>query len=674
MSNFLSERCGEILDILINKNEPITIDSISEKLKVSNRTVRNDLIKIEEYLELTKQGKIIKKPRVGVWIQVSSEGKRFLRNIIVKTKGYIEPFSPEKRQLYIIKRLLQSNDSITMQLLADELYVSRVTIYKDLEDVEKWLDKYDLKLKRRQNYGIEIKGIEKCWRKATADLLSILKDEDELKDMLSNTQNMQPGSRLDFENYMQLKELFPNVDVKKIEQILSEAEEKMDFMLSDEAFDSLLAHIVISIERLNQNKDIKMDSKQLEAIKQQKEFEVAQWISNRVGEEFSIEIPECEVGYISLHVLGSKVQQSYNVNGTKDVLSNMDASIINLARDIISLISNILSVDLNKDTKLLVGLVLHLRPTINRLKYGLSLRNPILSEIKNNFPSVFGASWATSVLFEKHFGVRVNEEEIGYISIHIGAALERLNKNTRAIIVCSSGIGTAQLVAVKIQKSISNLEIVDVVSAHDLNKKADYNFDIIISTIPLKYSLKPFIQINPLVLECDIEKIKKYMSNIENTRTFNKEVIQNPMVDLFHEDLIFIQVDCDSKEEVIKRLGNVLQQKGYVNSNFTESALEREKITSTAVGEKVAIPHGLQEHVIKPVIAVAVLKEPVEWSGSKIDTVFLLALKLTTGNSTRNFFRRFYSILDNEETLDRIRSSKESSEIYNILIRKDDVE
>lgn len=674
MSNFLSERCGEILDILINKNEPITIDSISEKLKVSNRTVRNDLIKIEEYLELTKQGKIIKKPRVGVWIKVSSEGKRFLRNIIVKTKGYIEPFSPEKRQLYIIKRLLQSNDSITMQLLADELYVSRVTIYKDLEDVEKWLDKYDLKLKRRQNYGIEIKGIEKCWRKATADLLSILKDEDELKDMLSNTQNMQPGSRLDFENYMQLKELFPNVDVKKIEQILSEAEEKMDFMLSDEAFDSLLAHIVISIERLNQNKDIKMDSKQLEAIKQQKEFEVAQWISNRVGEEFSIEIPECEVGYISLHVLGSKVQQSYNVNGTKDVLSNMDASIINLARDIISLISNILSVDLNKDTKLLVGLVLHLRPTINRLKYGLSLRNPILSEIKNNFPSVFGASWATSVLFEKHFGVRVNEEEIGYISIHIGAALERLNKNTRAIIVCSSGIGTAQLVAVKIQKSISNLEIVDVVSAHDLNKKADYNFDIIISTIPLKYSLKPFIQINPLVLECDIEKIKKYMSNIENTRTFNKEVIQNPMVDLFHEDLIFIQVDSDSKEEVIKRLGNVLQQKGYVNSNFTESALEREKITSTAVGEKVAIPHGLQEHVIKPVIAVAVLKEPVEWSGSKIDTVFLLALKLTTGNSTRNFFRRFYSILDNEETLDRIRSSKESSDIYNILIRKDDVE
>ncbi|MTI47544.1 BglG family transcription antiterminator [Sporosalibacterium faouarense] len=672
MNDFLNERCGEILDILIDTNKPITIDDISKEISVSNRTIRNDLNKIQEYLEATDKGELIKKPRVGVWIKVDSEGKRFLKNVILKSKNYIQPFSPEKRQLYIIKRLLQSNDSITMQLLADELYVSRVTIYKDLDEVDEWLDKYDLKLKRRQNYGIEIVGNEKGWRKATADLLSILKDEEELKDMLSDTQDIKPNSRLDYENYMQLKELFPNIDVKKIEVILNEAEDDMDFLLSDEAFDGLLAHIVISIERLKQKKDIKMDKKQLDAIKKQKEFEIAHSISKRIEDEFNIKVPECEIGYISLHVLGSKVQRSYNIKGTEDVLSNMDESIISLAKDIISLIGNILSVDFSGDEKLLIGLVLHLRPTINRLKYGLSLRNPILKEIKTNYPSVFGAAWATSVLFEKHFGVKVNEEEIGYIAIHLGAALERLNKNTRAIVVCSSGIGTAQLVAVKLQKSISNLQIVDVISAHDLNKKHPNNFDIIISTIPLKYQLKQVIQINPFVNKGDIERIKRYISNIENTKHFNKDAIQNPMIELFDKELIIPNLDVESKEIVIKKLGNILVDNGYVNSNFIKSALEREKITSTAVSERVAIPHGTHDNVNKSGIAVATLKQPVNWGENKIDTVFLLALKVSSPSYTKSFFKRFYSILNNEEVLDEIRNSKDGCKIYNILVRKDD--
>ncbi|KPU26585.1 transcriptional antiterminator BglG [Caloranaerobacter sp. TR13] len=674
MDYFPNERSWEIINILLNSDEPITVNKLAEQLNVSNRTIRNDLKELEDYFCLNNyDAMIIKKPRIGVWIEVNEERKHFLKKAISKSKLYIQPYTSEERKFYIIKRLLQSKKLVTMQILADELYVSKGTIFNDLKEVEKWLKKFNLKLKKRQNYGIEIIGDENDWRKAASDLIVILKNNDRLKNIMLNAKEAYPNSRLDFENFIQLKELFPDIDVNKIEKILIEAQEKMEFQLADIAYEGLIGHIAISIERLKQNKDIKMDSKQLSIIKQKKEFGIAKWISSRIEEEFGIKIPECEVGYIALHILGCKVQRKYKDYDADNIIENIDPLIINLAKEIITLIGNILSVDFNSDKKLLVGLALHLRPTINRLKYGLSLRNPLLTEIKNNYPSVFGATWATSVLFEKYLGVKVNEEEIAYIAIHIGAALERLNRKTRAIIVCNSGIGTAQLVAARLEKTIPDLEIVNVISSRDILKMKQNDFDMVISTIPINYSRKPVININPIVGQKDIERIKKYIKNIENTKRFRRDINSISKINnLFDERFIYTNIDIDNKEKVIELLAGQLVKYGYVDLKFIDSALEREKITSTAVGKGVAIPHGVQEYVQEPTIAVMTLKKPIDWGDDKVDIVFLLALKFSTDNSTRSFFRRFYSLLDKEEILNEIRNSSTSKEILTILTRKDD--
>ncbi|MTI68483.1 MAG: BglG family transcription antiterminator [Firmicutes bacterium] len=672
MENFPNDRCVEIISILINEEKPITINKIANKLNVSSKTIRNDLNKLNDKFIDNKDIKIEKKPRVGVWLNASLKGRDALINKINKNKVYNKPYSQDKRHIYIIKRLLQSNKSLTMKNIADELFVSRVTIHKDLEEVERWLSKYNLTLKRKQNYGIEVLGDEKNWRKAAADLLVILKNDEELKDMLSESEDIDPTIRIDYENFIQMKELFPDVDLRKIETILIEAEKNLDFLLADEAFQGLLVHIAISMKRLKQNKDISMDENQLLAIKDKNEYKVAKWLAEKIEEKFNITIPESEVGYITLHVLGAKVQEDLHMKETKDILDNIDSKLLELAKEIIALIENILSVDFSEDEKLLTGLVLHLRPAINRLKYGLTLRNPLLEDIKMKFPSVFGAAWASSVLFEKYYGVKVQEEEIGYISIHIGAALERLNNKTRAVIVCSSGIGTAQLVAVRLEREVNELEIVHTTSVHDIKNMNTLDFDIVISTIPLNFKSKPTIKINPLVTERDVKKVKKYIKNVEETRNFNKIELEDKKSQLFKEDLIFKNLKIESVEEVIKKLGNKLVSKGYVDKDFIKSALDRENITSTAVGKGVAIPHGTEKLVNKSTIAVAILNKPINWSGNKVDIVFLLALNFETGDSIRKFFRGFYSMLDNEKTLNNLRNNNKKRDLLNILTRKDE--
>jgi PTS system galactitol-specific IIA component len=80
--------------------------------------------------------------------------------------------------------------------------------------------------------------------------------------------------------------------------------------------------------------------------------------------------------------------------------------------------------------------------------------------------------------------------------------------------------------------------------------------------------------------------------------------------------LIVPRLEAHDAPEVIKVLGTLLWQQGYVRETFVDAVLEREKTFPTGLpteGIQVAIPHADVEHVLKPGIAIGVLEEPVEF-------------------------------------------------------------
>ena len=97
--------------------------------------------------------------------------------------------------------------------------------------VEEWLEKFKLKLIRRQNKGIQITGLEEDWRKAVIELLYIYEKDLQLKDRVWADSILPHESRLDLENYLKLKKMFPYVEVQKIESIIADAENLFDFFL-----------------------------------------------------------------------------------------------------------------------------------------------------------------------------------------------------------------------------------------------------------------------------------------------------------------------------------------------------------------------------------------------------------------------------------------------------------
>lgn len=650
------DRISKTLEILLNSNNFISVDFIAEKLKVSNKTIRNDFSKIEKIVNETDL-KFNKKPGVGIAIEGSEEKKLELMNIIGSSVKEIEPYSPEDRLNYILKVLFMNKTSVTMKELSKSLYISRVTLQKDLEKAANWLSKFNLILIKKTNYGIEIKGSEEDLRKAIASLLDSNRGYEGLKELIYDDYH----GKIDYKSICKLKELI-NIDYKILENIVADAEAKLKFKFSDEAFVSLIIHIAIAIKRLKEEKDIKLSDEMLNSLKKNEEYEIAMQIALEIEKSFNVKIPESEIGYILLHILGTKILEGKNdklsINFGNE--SENELAVI-MAKEIINISQRALHINFSNDKQLLNGLILHLRPTINRLKYGLTLRNTILKEIKENYIEIFGAAWMTNTIFERYLGVTMPEEEIGYICLHLAAAVERNKNPLRALVVCASGIGTSQFISARLERSFRQIDIVDIISIIELKHRNLESIDLVISTVPVE-CIKPVLMISPLLNQNDIRRIELFLED-----SYKGDIHHCQAPAFLDKSLIKIKNPTENKENLIMDMCMDLLNSNYIEKGFMDSVVKREAIYPTEIGWGVALPHGDPEFVKKSCLVVNILQKPLNWGRENVDTVFLLCISMEDRGKLKKWMRGLYNFLESDENRVFLKKAKNSEEIYSIM-------
>lgn len=143
----------------------------------------------------------------------------------------------------------------------------------------------------------------------------------------------------------------------------------------------------------------------------------------------------------------------------------------------------------------------------------------------------------------------------------------------------------------------------------------------------------------------------------------------------FEKELIVIGMDVKDKTEAIEKLAERLESLGYVNGEYKNAVLEREKVFPTGLPTKgvgVAIPHTDIKYVIKSAIAVGILKKPVFFNvmGNpeeevEVKVIFMLALK--EPQLQINILRDLVNIFQNETLLEKIAESKNELEILEML-------
>lgn len=144
------------------------------------------------------------------------------------------------------------------------------------------------------------------------------------------------------------------------------------------------------------------------------------------------------------------------------------------------------------------------------------------------------------------------------------------------------------------------------------------------------------------------------------------------------ETLVLLDLNCTSKEEVIKSLVNKLYEEKYITSEdeFYKSVMEREEHSPTGLEAGLAIPHGKSKAVKKAAFAVARLSNKLkDWESvdesNEVDLVFLLAIPEAEAGSTHlKLLSELSTALMDMEFVNKIRNAKSSKEFIEALSYK----
>ncbi len=326
-----------------------------------------------------------------------------------------------------------------------------------------------------------------------------------------------------------------------------------------------------------------------------------------------------ELGYLVTILLGSGFSQEEG-----QVQENLKDQIRALIQDV----SLIINLDLQDDHKLLEDIAIHMKQLFTRLQANNSLVNPLLADIKSNYHALFQDVKFLLTNEGSRYGLPaacplISDDEIGFLVLHIQAAIERKFIQKKVVIVSPNGIGVSTYINAKIQRFLPNLHDIQIVSLKQLEKLEVEDISFIISTVPIENLKRPVITISPLCTEEDMRQIMTaYAEVVARQSTLNQYQMMNHGRGLI--DAIY-KGNFKSQEEALSFL---LDQQPDMNqakkAQVLASILEREAQQSTYLDKGIAIPHANPQLVETSNISVLLLDKAIAWGYDKVDVVVLL--------------------------------------------------
>ncbi|WP_291633972.1 transcription antiterminator, partial [Clostridium sp.] len=422
-------RQKKILNFLINRSDWVKGAEIALEFEVTDRTVRSDIAYINATFK--ENGLIITSfNRKGYFIINKERAMEILESIL---NGF--PVYPEERVNFIIKKLIFEKKEINIYELAESMLVSESTIENDLKKVKDIIVANNRKGSIiKQGMNIFLLGSEKCKRSLLSELL--------FKETY--------GNFLDLSKY---KKYFEDYNLDKIKIMLLTIMKKYNYSINEMSINNLIIHIAITLDRIK-HKNILNDSEYIGYKTDSLEYEMAKEFCDQLKVTFNIDFAKQEIDYISYLFLGKKIIKNV-YEERSEINAVIESYYIDLTETLINSIYNEFGIDFTKDDILFIELVLHIKDMHSRLKNNAIIRNPVLEDLKRKYPLIFEIGVFTCNEFYKTANIKVeNEHEIGFIALHLGAAYERLRRNTNSLIrvalVCSTDYSISNLLHSKI--------------------------------------------------------------------------------------------------------------------------------------------------------------------------------------------------------------------------------
>ena len=555
----LKKQHFELLKLIENEKK---LSKIAELLNLTERSVR---YKIDEINEEIGSKKIEIKKREFFSSLNKDDMDKLFENI--ESRNYI--YSKKEREELIILYTLMKKDKFLLKEVAEKLGTSKSTIRNDLKNLKKILLDYNIKLLQDDKLKYYFAYLEEDYRYFIAIYLYKYVSFDKKYDKIF----FDDISYFRKVIYKEIKEEYMS-EIESVSKRIKKAE--LDFM--DETLNILIILMVVSHKRKRKNSNLNIENSEI-LEKRQEYLQLKNFFSD----------------YTNINLLFFTDYLFRISRDEKDVFVKfknwLDISIAIIK--IVRMFEIESKVDLKNIDVFLDEIFYYIKPLIFRTKRKIKLKNSILKDVKDLYPTIFNFLKKNFYYLEEVINEKVSDEEIAYLVPFFHKALQNNNKiNKKGILVTTYKENIALFLKEDIETEflIDIDKILTLKSFEQIEKDLD-DYDYILTTFSVEDDFvkeikhTKIIELNPILTEKDIKKLenaglkknKKIKMTallkviLENSSDVNVKKLINNLDEVFSEK-IYNDIDKNKFS-----LGNFLKQENIfkVNLNSFEEILNK---------------------------------------------------------------------------------------------------
>lgn len=678
--------------ISILDNPEITITKLAYEFNVSERSIRNDIQELNNFLCEKKMEEIV--IHQNKYISFNFSDLMNCLKLINESGFYDYKLSKEERIYFIIEMLLNSEGYLTISEIADRLYISVSTVNADLKALSGFAKKHDVNYTSEQYKGIKLEGNE--YSKRMLLLNMICSDSSILNIGLNRTFN----------------ESLKDKGIDRVNQVMSYFESSSKIMMTDTSYKRINAYLYIMMHRIREGyriREIKSNADEVYEINATK-------LCQLIDQEFSLNLPHEEISGVANILSNLKYLKTNKV-------SNDIIRIQFYVNRLIEELKKSLYLDLSTDYLFFIRLCLHVE-YMTRRKIQHVIDERVLKEVCNENKRIVQATNESMHIFEELLNRKVKDIEKEYIVLHVCAAIERKKikeSGIKVVLVSDVGIASSQLLLEKIKNNF-DFSIIDILPVHALNKFDLEGIDMILSTVKNREVIEgiPWVKIDLNFTDDDYSKITQSVNKIKSLRLSNgkekkeeenlvseitevlrsynlkeeREIVErvmsvvkkqisnnddneNPEItekkklsELLPMEMIEFGKEVNTWEESISKSAEILLKKNYIEERYIHAMINKIKCNGPymVLAKGFAVPHaGVDDGGKKTGFSLIKLNHPVDYNSPLGEVQFVCCLSVTDMVSHLRAFFSLVNLLQNKEFYKKMIECKTPKSLHELI-------
>ncbi|AHF75216.1 PTS system mannitol-specific IIABC component [Sodalis praecaptivus] len=260
-----------------------------------------------------------------------------------------------------------------------------------------------------------------------------------------------------------------------------------------------------------------------------------------------------------------------------------------------------------------------------------------------------------------------------------------LSSVRKIIVACDAGMGSSAMGAGVLRKKVNEAGLKNISVTNSAINNLPDDVDLVITHRDLTeramrhapqaqhISLNNFLDSQLYSdLTARLVAVQKSGDNQQRVMTTLDDSFEDSEQNLFRltADNIFLGQHADHKEQAIRFAGEQLVKGGYVQPEYVQAMLDREKLTSTYLGESIAVPHGTieaKDRVLRTGVVFCQYPDGVRFGDEEDDIARLVIGIAARNNEHIQVITSLTNALDDDAVIARLSQTTDVQEVLELL-------